>query len=58
MQIVSSGDHLHEVSVPIFLEKNKKSISKCRLMKFYMYLSMQSVIEKYRVKRKGCEYLE
>ena len=26
MQMLSSGDHLHEVSTPIFLGKNKKNI--------------------------------
>ena len=33
MQIVSSGDNLHEMSKPV-IWKNKKYISKCRLLKF------------------------
>ena len=32
MQIVSLGDNLHEMSI-LFSEKNKKNISKCRLLK-------------------------
>ena len=26
MQIVSNGDNLHEMSIPVFLEKKKKNI--------------------------------
>ena len=32
MQMVSIGDHLHEMINPVFLE-NKKIVSKCRLLK-------------------------
>ena len=41
MQIVSLGDNLHEMSNPFFPRKNKKNISKCRLLK--LVPSMQSV---------------
>ena len=34
MQIVSWGDNLHEMSYPTFWKKNKKNISKCRLLNF------------------------
>ena len=33
MQIVSKADNLHEVSNPIFCQKNKKNISICCLLK-------------------------
>ena len=33
MQIVSIGDNLHEMLNPFFSGKNKKNISKCRLLK-------------------------
>ena len=34
MQIVSNGDNLHEMSKPVFWEKNqKKNISVCHLLK-------------------------
>ena len=33
MQTAFYGDSLHEMSNPIFLEKNKKNISKCRLLR-------------------------
>ena len=33
MQIVSSGDNLHEISNPVFW-KNKTNIPKCSLLKF------------------------
>ena len=34
MPIVSNGDNLHEMSKPVFSEKQEKYILKCRLLKF------------------------
>ena len=35
MQIVSTGDNLHEMSNPVFREKYKTNISICLLRKTY-----------------------
>ena len=35
MQNVSSGDNLHEMLYSVFWGKIRKTISKCRLLKFY-----------------------
>ena len=45
MQISSSGDNLHELSNPIFCEKNikEKIFEICRLLIFFLLPSMLSV---------------
>ena len=37
MQIVFSGDNLHEISKTFYLGKNKKSDSNCRLLKTFIF---------------------